>query len=108
MPHHTIPHSHPSTNTPSHQHYTGGLGLTLRAFSLGAIATSFIGCFLSIVEEFNEFLRSMSTPSTPAPAPLLTLPAASEEVAAAVAPVVEVVEEVVEEVEVCALNTGCE
>lgn len=38
---------------------TGGLGLTLRAFSLGAIATSFIGCFLSMVEEFNEFLRSM-------------------------------------------------
>ena len=52
----------------------------------------------------------MSTPSTPDPAPLLTLPAAAEEVAeemaAAVAPVVEPVVEAVEEVEVSACVWG--
>ena len=75
--------------------------MALRAFSLGAIATSFVGCFLSMVEEFNEFLRSLQQPppSTLLPHSKITLPASAaeavvaEEVAWAVAPVVEAVEE---------------
>ncbi|KAM3567078.1 hypothetical protein VYU27_010771, partial [Nannochloropsis oceanica] len=43
------------------------VGLTLRVFSLGAIATSFIGCILSIVEEFAEFGRSFQTTAPPRP-----------------------------------------
>lgn len=36
-------------------------GLAFRVFSFSAIMTSFIGCFLSVVEEFNEFTRSIRT-----------------------------------------------
>jgi amino acid permease len=38
-------------------------GVVLRVFSLAAIVTSFIGCFLSLTEEFSEFLREIKVPA---------------------------------------------
>jgi len=40
----------------------GGFGVIYKIFSLAAISTSFIGCSLSMLEEFSEFLRNLGAP----------------------------------------------